>query len=421
MRRVACTVSASLLSVAVLSAENWPQWRGPQLNGVSGEKGLPTKWTPEENIAWKLPMPSRTGATPIIWNDHIFLNVALQEKEGELELWAVDRGKGTVLWKKPLSGGNTMMRKQNMSSPSPVTDGSTVWVMTGTGILKSFDFKGEELWVRDIQKDYGPFGLNWGYASSPLLDQGSLYVQVLHGMKTDDPSYILKIDGKSGKTIWRVERPTNAIRESPDAYTTPLLLRHGNETEIVITGGDVVTGHDPQTGKELWRMNGLNPENIPSYRIVASSLVAGGLIIAPTRVKPMLAIKPGGSGDITESHRVWSFDRGPDVPTPVSDGKLLYIVGDSGVVYALEVKTGEPVYGPERLRPGTYSASPVLADGKIYVTSEDGVTSVFAAGPKFELLSENAMNEYTLSSVAVSGGQIFLRTAGHLYAIGKGN
>jgi outer membrane protein assembly factor BamB len=325
------------------------------------------------------------------------------------------------MWKTPLSGGNTMMRKQNMSSPSPVTDGTTVWVMTGTGILKAFDFKGAELWSREIQKDYGPFGLNWGYASSPLLHQGSLYVQVLHGMKTDDPSYILKIDGKSGKTIWRVERPTNAIRESPDAYTTPLLLRHGNQTEIVITGGDVVTGHDPETGKELWRMNGLNPENIPSYRIVASSLVAGGLIIAPTRVKPMLAIKPGGRGDITESHRVWSFDRGPDVPTPVSDGKLLYIVGDSGVVYALDVKTGEPVYGPERLKPGTYSASPVLADGKIYVTSEDGVTSVFAAGPKFELIAENAMNEYTLSSVAVSGGQIFLRTAGHLYAIGKGD
>ena len=421
MNRLVCTLSASVVAVAAVSAENWPQWRGPQLNGVSAEKGLPTKWTPEENIAWKLAMPSRTGATPIIWNNHVFLNVALQEKEGDLELWAVDRGKGTVMWKKPLGGGNTMMRKQNMSSPSPVTDGTTVWVMTGTGILKAFDFKGEELWLRDIQKDYGAFGLNWGYASSPLLHQGSLYVQVLHGMKTDDPSYILKIDGKSGKTIWRVERPTNAIRESPDSYTTPALLRHGNQTEIVITGGDVVTGHDPETGKELWRANGLNPENIPSYRIIASPLVAGGLIIAPTRVRPMLAIKPGGSGDITESHKVWSFDRGPDVPTPVSDGKLLYIVGDSGVVYALDVKTGEPVYGPERLKPGTYSASPVLADGKIYVTSEDGVTSVFAAGPKFELIAENAMNEYTLSSVAVSGGQIFLRTAGHLYAIGKGD
>ena len=421
MKRCAWTLAACLLAVVTLSADNWPQWRGPQLNGVSSEKGLPVKWTPEENIAWKLPMPSRTGATPIIWNNHIFLNVALQEKEGDLEIWAVDRRKGDVLWKKLLSGGNNMQRKQNMSSPSPVTDGNSVWVMTGTGILKAFDFNGNELWMRDIQKDYGPFGLNWGYASSPLLHQGALYVQVLHGMKTDDPSYLLKIDGKSGKTIWRVERPTDAIRESPDSYTTPALLRNGNETQIVITGGDVVTGHDPQTGKELWRADGLNPENIPSYRIVASPLIAGGLIIAPTRVRPMLAIKPGGTGDITETHKVWSFDRGPDVPTPVSDGKLLYIVGDSGVVYALDVKSGEPVYGPERLRTGTYSASPVLADGKIYVTSEDGVTSVFSAGPKFEILAENAMSEYTLSSVAVSGGQIFLRTAGHLYAIGKGN
>ena len=421
MNRLVCTLSASVVAVAAVSAENWPQWRGPQLNGVSAEKGLPTKWTPEENIAWKLAMPSRTGATPIIWNNHIFLNVALQEKEGDLELWAVDRGKGTVMWKKPLGGGNTMMRKQNMSSPSPVTDGTTVWVMTGTGILKAFDFKGEELWLRDIQKDYGAFGLNWGYASSPLLHQGSLYVQVLHGMKTDDPSYVMRIDGKSGKTMWKVDRPTHAISESPDSYTTPLLVNVGTTNEIVVSGGDIVTAHDPATGKEIWRANGLNPENIPSYRIIASPLVAGGLIIAPTRVRPMLAIKPGGSGDITESHKVWSFDRGPDVPTPVSDGKLLYIVGDSGVVYALDVKTGEPVYGPERLKPGTYSASPVLADGKIYVTSEDGVTSVFAAGPKFELIAENAMNEYTLSSVAVSGGQIFLRTAGHLYAIGKGD
>jgi outer membrane protein assembly factor BamB len=420
-QRIALCLTIALMAVITVSAENWPQWRGPQLNGVSGEKGLPIKWGPEENLAWKLPLPTRSGATPIIWNTHIFLNVALEPRSGDLELWAVDRTNGQVMWKRPLSGGNNMQRKQNMSSPSPVTDGATVWVMTGTGFLKAFDFKGKELWARDVQKDYGAFGLNWGYASSPLLHQGALYVQVLHGMKTDDPSYVMKIDGKSGKTLWRVERPTKAIRESPDSYTTPALLQHDGKTEIVITGGDVVTGHDPATGKELWRADGLNPENIPSYRIVASPLIAGGLIIAPTRVRPMLAIKPGGSGDITTSHKVWSFDRGPDVPTPVSDGKLLYVVGDSGVVHALEVKSGQVVYGPERLKSGTYSASPVLADGRIYVTSEEGVTSVFSAGAKFELLAENAMSEYTLSSVAVSNGQIFLRTEGHLYAIGKGN
>jgi outer membrane protein assembly factor BamB len=406
-------------AVTTLSAENWPQWRGPGLNGVSKETGLPVKWSPTENVAWTLAMPSRSGATPIVWNDTIFLNVATADATGELELWAVDRKKGEPRWKQPLSGGNNRQRKQNMSSPSPVTDGSTVWVMTGTGMLKAFDFKGQERWSRDIQKDYGTFGLNWGYASSPLLHQDALYVQVLHGMKTDDPSYVLKIDKKSGKTLWRVERPTDAIRESPDSYTTPALLQYDNTTEIVITGGDVVTGHDPATGKELWRMKGLNPENIPSYRIVASPIITAGLIIAPTRVKPMLAIKPGGRGDITETHRVWSFDRGPDVPTPVSDGTLLYIVDDRGVVHALDVKSGSVVYGPERLKPGTYSASPVLADGKIYITNEEGITSVFAAGAKFEVVAENAVNEYTLSSVAISNKQIFLRTEKNLYAIGK--
>ena len=165
-----------------------------------------------------------------------------------------------------------------MSSPSPVTDGKHVWVMTGVGILKSFDFAGKEIWSRDIQTDYGRFGLNWGYASSPLLHENALYVQVLHGMKTDDPPYVMKIDAASGKTMWKVERPTDAQLESPDSYTTPALLRYGGKTEIIITGGDVVTGHDPATGKELWRADILNPQDNRNYRIVASPVIAGGLI-----------------------------------------------------------------------------------------------------------------------------------------------
>jgi outer membrane protein assembly factor BamB len=413
---------ACVAFVATLSAENWPAWRGPLANGVSGEKGLPIKWSTEENIAWKLAMPSRSGATPIIWGDHIFLNVATALATGDLELWAVDRKKGEPLWKRPLGGGNVKLQKQNMSTPSPVTDGTTVWVMTGTGILKAFDFKGTERWTRDIQKDYGRFGLNHGYASSPLLHQGSLYIQVLHGMKTDDPSYVMKVDGKSGKTLWKVDRPTHAIQESPDSYTTPLLVGSGPSAFVVITGGDIVTGHDLATGKELWRANGLNPTNDPWYRIVASPVLAGGLIIAPTRNRPMLALRPGGTGDVTTSHKAWSFDLGPDVPTPISDGKLLYVVRDNGVVHALDVKTGAIVWGPERLKTGAYSASPVLADGKLYVTSEnEGLTTVFAAGPKLEVLAENPLDDYCLASPAISNGQIFIRTDKFLWAIGKSN
>jgi len=398
--------------------DNWPQWRGPQLNGVSRETGLPRSWSPAENIAWKLPTPSRTGSTPIIWGDRIFLNVATAEFTGGLELWAVDRNRRAVVWKRPLAGGNKQGRKQNMSSPSPVTDGRTVWVMTGVGVLKAFDFAGVEKWSRDIPKDYGAFGLNWEYASSPLLLDGDLIVQVLHGMKTDDPSYVLRIDGATGRTEWKVERPTSAIRESPDSYTTPAIVRRGRAAEVVITGGDVVTGHEPASGKELWRVEGLNPRNNPAYRIVASPVVAGGLLIAPTRVQPMLAIDVANRGAATPK-TVWSFDQGPDVPTPVTDGTLLYVVRDNGATFALDIRSGAIVYGPERLPPGTYSASPVLADGHIYVTSEDGLTSVYKAGPAFEIVAQNAMNDYCLSSIAVSQGQLFLRTSTHLWVIGE--
>lgn len=420
LNRVITAGFFSSIAIATLSAENWPQWRGPGMNGISAEKGLPLKWSPEENIAWKLPMPGRSGSTPIIWNETIFLNIGTADGSGDLELWALNRNDGKVLWKGPIAGGNHIERKQNMSSPSPVTDGKTVWVMTGVGVLKAFDFKGKELWARDIQKDYGRFGLNWGYASSPLLEDGDLFVQVLHGMKTDDPSYILRVDGATGKTLWRVERPTNAIRESPDSYTTPALLRYGNTKEIVISGGDVVTGHDPATGKEIWRVDGLNPSNNPNYRIIASPLIAGEMVIAPTRERPMLAIKAGGRGDITTTHKIWTFDSGPDVPTPVSDGKLVYIVNDRGIAFALDLQTGKVVYGPERLKSDSYSASPVLAEGRIYITSEnEGVTSVYTAGPKFELLAQNSLNDYCLSSPAMSEGQIFIRTTGHLWAIGQ--
>ena len=309
MRTAAVITSLVLLTSAPVLAQNWPHWRGPTMDGVSAETGVPTRWSKTTNIAWSLHMPDRSGATPIVWGDHVFLNVA---EGGSLHLWDVNRLDGTVRWKRHLAGGDQVQRKANNASSSPVTDGRTVWVVTGNGILKAFDFTGRELWMRDIQKDYGKFGLNWGYASSPLLFEDSLYVQVLHGMKTDEPSYVMRIEKKDGKTLWKVDRPTTAIRESPDSYTTPALLRYGKTTEIVITGGDCVTGHDPATGKELWRANGLNPENEPNYRIVASPIVFNDIVYAPTRIKPLLALKAGGRGDITSSHVLWSTVNGPE-------------------------------------------------------------------------------------------------------------
>lgn len=428
-------------------SEDWPHWRGPTRDGVSGETGLPVRWDTEEGVLWKTEMPAWSGATPIVSGDTVFLNVSIPAEgtavpanpsegrrrrrgaaptgrgnvaySGRLELWALDRADGAVRWKRPLGDRDRRGRKQNMSSPSPVTDGERVFALTGTGILKAFDFAGAEIWDRDLQADYGDFGLNWGYASSPLLFGDALFVQVLHGMKTDDPSYLLRISPDSGETVWRVERPTEAIRESPDSYTTPFVHRVEGRDELVVTGGDVVTGHDLDTGRERWRSGGLNPENNASYRIVSSPVVKDGIIYAPTRVKPLLALRTGGEGDITESHRIWSFDRGPDVPSPVTDGKRFYVVTDNGVLYALDARTGEVVSGPHRLPSGTYSASPVLAEGRIYIINEDGVASVVRVdGGDLEVLAENDMDSYTLSSMAFSRGQIFLRTAEALYCIG---
>jgi len=436
MRTTVGLLVAATWMGGLVSAENWPHWRGPNRDGFSDESNLPTRWSATEGIAWKLALPTWSGSTPVIWGDRIFLSTASGGERAEgrfgrretaeldpegqrLALWCVDRGAGTVLWKRDLGGGNHQLYKHNMSSPSPVTDGEHVFVLTGTGIVKGFDFEGGELWSRDLQADYGEFGLNWGYASSPLLHDGALYIQVLHGMKTDEPSYVLALDPRDGSTRWKVDRPTDAPAESPDAYTTPLAVQRGGRTEIVVTGGDYVTGHDPETGEELWRAGGMNPGKEGNYRVIASPIAVGDLLVVPTRVKPFQVFRlQAGEGSAAVS-RVWTMDEGPDVPSPVTDGERLYLLRDNGVMLCLDLESGEVIWGPERVRARTFSASPVLADGKIYVTAEDGVTSVVKAGAEFELLAENDLGGYTLSSPAVSEGQIFIRTDTHLYCIGE--
>jgi outer membrane protein assembly factor BamB len=382
---------------------------------VSRETDLPLTWDREENIIWKVPLPEKSGATPIVWKDRIFLNVASGK---EIWLWCLERNEGKVLWKRLLDDRNEDKRKGNMSSPSPVTDGQTVWIMTGTGILTAFDFSGRQLWQRRLQREYGSFGILHGYSSSPLLWGDSLFVQVLHGFYTDDPSYVLAIDKQSGETRWRVERPTDAPREAPDAYTTPALLMNNGKPEIVVSGGDYVTGHDPETGREIWRVGGLNPTRNPMQRIVASPVVVGEMLFVPSRVKPLLALKAGGRSAGESPRVIWSMDRGPDVPTPAIDGRYAYLLTDGGIVWCLDAASGEVVWGPERVRSGTYSASPLVADGKIYVTNEQGETTVLQGGPAFKKLAENEVGEYTLSSLAISEGRIYLRTAEHLWAIG---
>jgi outer membrane protein assembly factor BamB len=428
--------------------EDWPHWRGPHHNGISDSTGLPMKWSLTENIVWKTPLPSWSAATPIIWGDRIFITSPSESEPKpeppaqqppdqkqeqrrprrpgldpggpKLFLFCISKKDGQVLWHRELDDKNQIHRKQNDATPSPVTDGKHVWVVTGTGKVIAFDVEGQPIWKKDLQQEYGPFGHNWGYGSSPLLHDGSLIVEVLHGMRTDDPSYIVSFDAKTGKVQWRQERPTDAQRESPDAYTTPVLLKHEGKTQFVISGGDYVTGHDFKTGKEIWRAAGLNPLNRPNYRVVPTPIIVDGLIYAPTRKNPLLALKVGGTGDITESHLVWKYEGSgaPDVPSPVCDGKYFYMVDDRGLVTCLDAKTGTVIWGPEATTEGIVSASPILSDGKLYILNEKAVTSIVSVGSEFKLLETNELDgTYTLASPAVSGSRLFIRTSTHLYCI----
>jgi outer membrane protein assembly factor BamB len=434
-------IALSALSIFVIAlvssglsqnTNNWPHWRGPDHNGIINDVDLPTSWSTTGNIKWKTKLPWWGASTPIIWEDKIFI-VSPSEDEGEdlenhnpggseLLLLSVSKTDGKILWQKELDDHNEMHRKANDASPSPVTDGTHVWVVTGTGLVIAFDMDGNKKWQRDLQDEYGSFSLNWGYASSPVLYKKSLIIEVLHSPDNDDPSYLISIDALTGKTQWFEERKTDAHSESPDAYSTPLILDHAGEMQIVIVGGDYVTGHNIATGKEIWRAGGLNPRNRGNYRIVGSPVTADGIIYAPTRKRPLLALKAGGIGDITESHLLWKWedDGGPDVPSTLSDGKYFYMVDDKSKITCLDAKSGKLIWGPTKTTGGIVSASPILSDGKIYILNEQGKTAIVAAGNEFKQLNLNELDgSYTLSSPAVSGSNLFIRTGMFLYCIGK--
>ncbi len=425
-----------LFTVAFLAgnlAANWPQWRGPLSNGsTTTAKDLPVQWSQEQNVLWRTKTPSWSAATPIVWSDTVFITsaeegfVQLGQRGGEehvkdkIFLLAVNRKDGSIRWRNQIDAGNRLYRKQNSASPSPITDGKNVWIMTGNGKLLCFTFAGKEVWKRDIQADYGQFGLNHGYASTPLLHGDRLYVQVLHGMKTDDPSYVFAADKNTGKTIWKIERPTDAKSESPDNYATPQLATVDGKLQLIISGGDYATGHDLATGKELWRIGGFNPTDNGANRTIASSVVIGSdVFTTSTRGRPFIAFKAGGSGTITGKNEIWTNNLGADVPTPTTDGKYIYVLNDIGIMHCLDAKTGKPVYEGQRIERGTYSSSPLLADGKIYSINEEGTATVIKAGPTFEILGVSKLENNTLASPVAVDNQLFIRTADYLYCFQK--
>lgn len=416
-------VVLSVVSSSVGIAENWPQWRGVNHNGISREKNLPTSWGINENVVWKLEMPGPGGATPIVWDNLIFLTSAENE---ELQLLAITTD-GQLKWKKKIGVGNKVARSDegNFASPSPVTDGQHVWAFVGSGDLVCFDFAGQEIWHINLQDRYGQFKIQFGMSSTPVLDGETLYLQLIHGegdAKTRE-AVVVALDKKTGDEIWKKDRPSEAYAENEHSYASPTLYDDGKKKFLLTHGADYIIAHSLADGTEIWRCAGLNPPEKynSTLRLVSSPVAVPGLIVAPSAKNgPTLGLSPDGSGDITSSKtaRLWTRkENTPDVSSPLVHDGVVYLCREMGILLTLDAKTGEQIY-MERIHNHRHRASPVYADGKIYCISRDGVVSVIKAGRKFELLAQNKMDEDISASPAIANGKIYIRSFQNLWCIG---
>ncbi|QDU97238.1 outer membrane protein assembly factor BamB family protein [Lignipirellula cremea] len=403
-------------------AENWPQWRGPSQNGVSQEQGLPTTWSKTENVLWRLPLPGPGGATPAVWGDSIFIT-AVEDRDLVLMCIGTD---GKERWKRVVSQGNKDVRgdEGNSASPSPSTDGQHVWVFFANGYLACYDFAGEKVWGFNIEERYGKLRIAFGMTSTPVLDGERLYLQLIHGEGKADTreAKVVALDKKTGEEIWQVERPSEAYSENEHSYASPIIYRDADQAFLLTHGADYIVAHDLADGHELWRCGGLHPPTYdPTLRFVASPAAVPGLIVVPSAKRGVtLALKPGGKGEITEmeTFRWWRYDTTPDVPSPLIVGDIVYLCRQNGNLIALDRATGKEFY-EERTHADRHRASPVYADGKIFLTARDGTVSVCKPGPEFELLAQNEIDEPQSASPAIANGRIYLRTFEALYAIGK--
>jgi outer membrane protein assembly factor BamB len=432
-RNILVLTTVALGHILSLQGENWSNWRGPSHNGSTTEKNLPAKWSPTENIAWKTKLPGISAATPIIHGDHIFLP-STDEKTKELQAIALDRKTGKELWRKTV---NFSIRRDNRStyaSSSAVTDGERAIFFYGNGDLVAYSFAGKELWQRNIQRDYGDFAFQWTFSSSPLLHNGTLYMQVLqrdtpvHGKgKEGAESYLLAIDPKTGKTMWRHVRASEAYAESLEAFSTPMPYTHEGREEILIVGGDCLTGHDPESGKEFWRWGTWNPTKIGHWRLVPSPAAGGGVVLAcaPKRA-PVYAVKLGGNGNLDDSALAWVSEDvreiSSDVPTPLFyDGDFFVLSDVQNALVRVEPRTGKVKWNVELPRGAKYRSSPTAADGKIYFMNHDADVFVVdaASGGILNQIEMGDKGASVRASVVISQGNLFLRTSDALYCVGK--
>ena len=432
VKRVAILLFAVVLMLSQWSyAGDWPHWRGPFLNGSSEEKDLPSSWGESENVVWVSELPGPGGATPVISKGRIY--VSSTKKDGdELLALCFDARSGKELWRKKLGASSREVPRNNMATPSPVTDGERVYFMYGSGELAGLNSEGNILWQRNIEAEHGNISIKYGYSSSPLLYDDKLYVLIHRRNKSyRSPesntldSFILAVDPKTGKNIWRQPRKTDALDESLDSYTSPILYNGKERAEILIIGGDYVTGNDAVTGKELWRY-GYAERKSERWRNVSSVVTGEGLIygVRPRGGNGLFALKSGGTGTVGDDKVAWSFDGPtPDVCTPLYyKGNLYVLDGKRGrVLTCLDAKTGRQKWQGRLGGGAPLYASVTGADDKLYCINEDGEAVVLAADDgEFKILSRIDMGDKPVqASIAIAGGKLYIRTASKLTCVGN--
>jgi outer membrane protein assembly factor BamB len=414
MNRRVCLVGLLLLT-PLLRADNWPAWRGPHGTGVTKEKDLPVRWSATENIRWKVALPERGNSTPIIWGDRVFVTQTI-EKDGQRLIMCFDRKDGKLLWQKGARGAAKEPTHETnpLCSSSPVTDGTRVVAWFGSAGVWCFDLEGKELWRRDL----GPQEHIWGYGSSPVLDGGLCYLNFGPGER----QFLVALDAATGEIKWKHDEPGGkkgaTQKEWIGSWSTPVIAKAGDRTELLLTWPGRLAAYDPASGKELWSCRGLNP------LIYTSPLVSDGIAVGMGGFGgAALGVRTGGAGDVTESHRLWHHpkDRQRIGSGAIHDGHI-YILDDPGIAECIELKTGKPVWEERLTGPGgsTQSWSSMMLSGdKLYAINQRGDTFIVRASPKFELIATNSLGEGTNGSIAPSNGELFIRTYQTLWCIGK--
>jgi outer membrane protein assembly factor BamB len=415
---------------AAAPTDAWPQWRGPTADSVAPGKNLPTKWSKTENIAWKTPLPGWGTSTPVIWKDAVF--VTSQVNDRQLLLLRLDAKTGDIVWQREVGQGEPRRKgpvgvgrfhdEHNMASPSPVTDGKHVWAHFGNGDLACYDFAGDKTWSINLWKDYGVYSIWWGHANSPLL-VGDLLISVCmqdpkgggkNYLAGGGKSYVIAHDKLTGKEKWLTPRDYGATGEPADSYTTPLLFNNKGRTQVIVFGANVVDAYDPLTGKRLWLCKPFTGD-----RVISGPTLAGDTVYAIQGMKgPLFAIKAGGADDTTLTNVRWKYGNKttPDAASPVFANGLVFLANNDGVATCVDAETGKEVW-KERLAE-RFRATPLVADGKIYFFGKEGKAIIVDASREFNAVGRADLGEDLMASPAAAHGSLFIRTKEHVYRIG---